>query len=114
MNNMSTFSARGAYSDVKVGRLKTPDCIKKITMDVDPYFSDQAEIAKQNMYGKTYLVSIVYIKMCRLYKGSILYNDTGAVFSYKLRYIVGFWLVEMAISTNQKPVREYGPRVTPK
>ena len=25
------------------------------------------------------------------------------VFSYKLRYIVGFWLVEMAISTNQKP-----------
>ena len=28
---------------------------------------------------------------------------TGAVFSYKLRYIVGFWLVEMAISTNQKP-----------
>ena len=28
---------------------------------------------------------------------------SGAVFSYKLRYIVGFWLVEMAISTNQKP-----------
>ena len=26
-----------------------------------------------------------------------------AVFSYKLRYIVGFWLVEMAISINQKP-----------
>ena len=25
------------------------------------------------------------------------------VFSYKLRYIVGFWLVEMTISTNQKP-----------
>ena len=25
----------------------------------------------------------------------------GAVFSYKLRYIVGFWLVEMAISTNK-------------
>ena len=25
------------------------------------------------------------------------------VFSYKLRYIAGFWLVEMAISTNQKP-----------
>ena len=29
--------------------------------------------------------------------------DAGPVFSYKLRYIVGFWLVEMAISTNQKP-----------
>ena len=27
----------------------------------------------------------------------------GAIFSYKLRYIVGFWLVEMAISTNQNP-----------
>ena len=27
----------------------------------------------------------------------------GAVFSYKLRYIVGIRLVEMAISTNQKP-----------
>ena len=27
----------------------------------------------------------------------------GPVFSYKLRYIVGFWLVEMTISTNQKP-----------
>ena len=27
----------------------------------------------------------------------------GPVFSYKLRYIVGFWLVGMAISTNQKP-----------
>ena len=27
----------------------------------------------------------------------------GPVFSYKLRYIVGFWLVEMAISTNQNP-----------
>ena len=30
-------------------------------------------------------------------------NVPGSVFSYKLRYIVGFWLVEMAISTNQKP-----------
>ena len=30
-------------------------------------------------------------------------NCTGPVFSYKLRYIVGFWLVEIAISTNQKP-----------
>ena len=29
--------------------------------------------------------------------------DAGSVFSYKLRYSVGFWLVEMAISTNQKP-----------
>ena len=26
-----------------------------------------------------------------------------SVFSYKLRYIMGFWLVEMTISTNQKP-----------
>ena len=28
---------------------------------------------------------------------------SGPVFSYKLRYIVGFGLVEMAISTNTKP-----------
>ena len=30
-------------------------------------------------------------------------DNAGAVFSYKLRYIVGFWLVETAVSTNQKP-----------
>ena len=29
--------------------------------------------------------------------------DSGSVISYKLRYIVGFGLVEMAISTNPKP-----------
>ena len=28
---------------------------------------------------------------------------SGSVFSYKLRYIVGFGLVEIAISTNPKP-----------
>ena len=30
-------------------------------------------------------------------------NHPGPVFSYKLRYNVGFWLVETAVSTNQKP-----------
>ena len=42
----------------------------------------------------------------------------GPAVSYKLRYIVGFGLVEMAISTNPKPtiycnlhVREYGPKL---
>ena len=34
----------------------------------------------------------------------MLHLLSGPVFSYKLRYIVGFWLVEMAISTNQKPM----------
>ena len=29
--------------------------------------------------------------------------NAGPVLSYKLRYIVGFSLVDMAISTNQKP-----------
>ena len=29
--------------------------------------------------------------------------NSGPVFSYKLRYIVGFWLVETSVSTNQKP-----------
>ena len=27
----------------------------------------------------------------------------GPIFSYKLRYMVGFWLVQTAVSTNQKP-----------
>ena len=31
------------------------------------------------------------------------HSISGPVFSYKLRYIVGFWLVEMAISNNRKP-----------
>ena len=30
-------------------------------------------------------------------------SSSGPVLSYKLRYSVGFWLVEMVISTNQKP-----------
>ena len=29
--------------------------------------------------------------------------NKGPYSRYKLRYIVGFWLVQMAISTNQKP-----------
>ena len=40
---------------------------------------------------------MVYTKIFKRSKRS------DPVFSYKLRYIVGFWLVEMAISTNQKP-----------
>ena len=39
-----------------------------------------------------YIISHVYINSLQ-----------DAIFSYKLRYIVGFWLVEMAISTNQEP-----------
>ena len=30
-------------------------------------------------------------------------KESGPVFLPKLRYIVGFWLVETAVSTNQKP-----------
>ena len=33
----------------------------------------------------------------------IILESSGPVCAYKLRYIVGFWLVEMAISTNQNP-----------
>ena len=43
------------------------------------------------------------IKGSRIQKEHVVIRNTGPVFSYKLRYIVGFWLVEMAISTNQKP-----------
>ena len=49
------------------------------------------------------LVSIQMIVVPRrpLYMGPK--RASGIVFSYKLRYIAGFWLVEMAISTYQKP-----------
>ena len=39
-----------------------------------------------------------------LYKCFVFAGTAGLVFSYKLRYIAGFSLVEIAISTNQKPV----------
>ena len=43
-------------------------------------------------------------RLSRLWKKqSQLFTVTGPAFSYKLRYIVGFGLVEMAISTNPKP-----------
>ena len=29
--------------------------------------------------------------------------SAGSVFSYKLQYIVGFWLVDTGVSTNQNP-----------
>ena len=49
---------------------------------------------------------------------SYYYQTDGPEFSYKLRYIVGFGLVVIAISTNPKPttycslhVRWYGPQI---
>ena len=39
----------------------------------------------------------------RFLHGTLYGAQPGPVFSYKLRYIVGFALVEMAISTNAKP-----------
>ena len=39
----------------------------------------------------------------QLQVGENLNQITGPVISYKLRYIEGFWLVEMVISINQKP-----------
>ena len=44
-----------------------------------------------------------YINVLCLLGDSCSVDKSGPVFSYKLRLIVGFWLVEMAISTNQKP-----------
>ena len=38
-----------------------------------------------------------------IFRDALTLYSPGPVFSYKLRYIVGFWLVKMAISTNQKP-----------
>ena len=46
--------------------------------------------------------SDVYHRSCA-YTVLLTVRRPGSVFSYKLRYIVGFLLVEIAISTNQKP-----------
>ena len=43
----------------------------------------------------------------------VKYAGPGPVFSYKLRYIVGFRLVEMAISTNRKPTIYRNLRIRP-
>ena len=50
-------------------------------------------------------LSALSVWLAYQFSGSKLRNMTvpWPAFSYKLRYIVGFWLVEMAISTNQKP-----------
>ena len=43
-----------------------------------------------------------YFSMFRAVFSFCSRGHSGSGFSYKLRYIVGFWLVEMTISTNQK------------
>ena len=40
---------------------------------------------------------------CKLHRAEVSSCCTGPVLSYNLRFIVGFWLFEIAISTNQKP-----------
>ena len=64
-----------------------------ISLDVYTYFS--ANLIKDDIS--------LYIAIDTLHPLVIAlgYLKPGPVFSYKLRYIVGFWLVEMAISTNQ-------------
>ena len=62
-------------------------------------------------YMSVFMSVCMYILYCEsafhINQQSILHKSSnmtpGAIFSYKLRYIVGFWLVEMAISTNQNP-----------
>ena len=51
------------------------------------------------MSGGVTLPGSVYVTLT----DSLCYKRPGSALSYKLRYIVGFWLVEMAISTNPKP-----------
>ena len=46
---------------------------------------------------------IISLRSFAIKHSSYKYSTPGPVFSYKLRYIIGFRLVEMAISTNQKP-----------
>ena len=62
------------------------------------YIADPVDITNVHYSAPTglYTVHTVYAIFDGMYW-------SGAVFPYNLRYIVGFWLVEMAISTNQKP-----------
>ena len=62
---------------------------------------------------KTLLILISCLILHHIHSSSVKLDEAGtsslffmlscSVFSYKLRYIVGFWLVEKDISTNQKP-----------
>ena len=54
-----------------------------------------------------FLISLFWQKYSNPHVSQLAFQQGcsfGSVFSYKLRYIVGFWLVEMCISTNQKPM----------
>ena len=48
-------------------------------------------------------VTLIWMLLSRIRDASSLCAVWGWVSSYKLWYIVGFWLVEIVISTNQKP-----------
>ena len=57
------------------------------------------------LHGRVWLCKYfcVEIHMWTGVTAQIAERAPGPVFSYKLRYIVSFLLVEMAISTNKKP-----------
>ena len=56
-------------------------------------------------HSYTIIYTLMKSAICRIFEQCSFQcgKGPGAIFSYKLRYIVGFWLVEMAISTNQNP-----------
>ena len=64
-----------------------------------------------DQYGRQKRANVARVRQICVFSGlatcimmyAILSWNSGPVSSYKLRYTVGFWLVEMAISTNQKP-----------
>ena len=55
------------------------------------------------MYCGLILDRLLPVQQSYIYRNLYENTDKLAVFSYKLRYIVGYGLVEMAISTNPKP-----------
>ena len=80
------------------GALQVVAAQTRCGIDIEPASNNSGPSFSQRLMKAVSRGLIIYKHY--LYSGDI---TSGPVFSYKLRYIVGFWLVEMAISTNQKP-----------
>ena len=61
------------------------------------------KLRRPTKFTFTKYIVIINIVLSFLIWYKINIDGAGLVFSHKLRYIVGFGLVEMAISTNPKP-----------
>ena len=92
------------YKCIKYDCVKQYCCIRRVTVACDV---SHATVRLQTVdwtHGDTAVLhnqSLNWPSACWHLQRT--YRAPGSVFSYKLRYIVGFGLVEMVISTNPKP-----------